>query len=65
MNSSVANNYITDGGKQLTAVAVTERQASVIFIALDHCRTLIASEPGDEKTEYELTEAMRLFTWRD
>ncbi len=51
--------------EQLNAVAVTERQASVIFTALDSCRTLIASEPGDEKTEYELTEIMRLFTWRD
>ena len=49
----------------LNAVAVTERQASVIFTALDHCRTLIASEPGDEESEYELTEVMRLFTWRD
>ena len=51
--------------KALNAVAVTERQAEMIFVALDRCRTLIASEPGDEKTEYELTEAMRLFTWRD
>ena len=51
--------------EQLNAVAVTERQAEVIFVALDHCRTIIAKEPGDEKTEYELTEVMRLFTWRD
>lgn len=51
--------------EQLNAVAVTERQAAIVFAALDHCRTLIASEPGDEEAEYELTEAMRLFTWRD
>ena len=49
----------------LNAVAVTERQAEVIFAALYHCWAVIAKEPGDEKTEYELTEVMRLFTWRD
>jgi hypothetical protein len=51
--------------EQINAVVVTERQAEVIFAALDHCRTVIAKEPGDEQSEYELTEVMRLFTWRD
>ena len=34
----------------LNAVAVTERQAEVIFATLSHCRSVIAGEPGDEKT---------------
>ncbi len=49
----------------LNAVAVTEEQADLIFKALDHCRAVIATEPGDETTEYKLTEVMRLFSWRD
>jgi len=49
----------------LDAVAVTERQAQLIFEALNHARNVIAQEPGDEPIEYELTEAMRLFAWRN
>jgi hypothetical protein len=51
--------------KSLNAVVVSDRQAHLIFESLRHARSVIAKEPGDEKIEYELTEIMRLFAWRD
>jgi hypothetical protein len=49
----------------LDVVSVTDRQAHLIFESLAFARKKIESEPGDEALEAELTEAMRLFAWRD
>jgi hypothetical protein len=49
----------------LDAIVLTERQQDLVFKALDHCRAVIATEPGDEDLEGELTDAMRLFAGRN
>jgi len=49
----------------IDAFPLTERQQDLIFKSLDHCRKVLATEPGDEDLEEELTDTMRLFTGRD
>jgi len=49
----------------IDAFPLTERQQNLIFKSLDHCRRVLATEPGDEDLEQELTATMRLFAERD
>ena len=49
----------------LDAFPLTDRQQDLIFKSLDHCRQVLATEPGAEDIEAELTNTMRLFAGRD
>jgi hypothetical protein len=49
----------------IEAFPLTERQQDLIFQSLHHCRKVLASEPGDDALQQELTDTMRLFVERD
>lgn len=49
----------------LDAFVLSERQQDLIFKAVEHCREVLAKEPGAEDIERELTNVMRVFAERD
>jgi len=49
----------------IDAFPLTERQQDLIFKSLHHCRKVLASEPGDDDLQQELTDTMRLFAERE